>query len=181
MEMKKVMALLFLSFAMSLTSCNDEEEIDVPVLVDALDRGLIVRIDDDDTATVDGKYFGLSGLIPVTQASHALVECPPAPFDPETYWWICRMSHPNGHAIANGSASPTIDDFAVYEESPSEEYPTDMTFSIYFSQKPEHYPHHAAAPYQALRGLIVAWGVQWRNARENRCNSPVWAPYCNQE
>jgi hypothetical protein len=38
------MALLFLSFAMSLTSCNDEEEIDVPVLVDALDRGLIVRI-----------------------------------------------------------------------------------------------------------------------------------------
>jgi hypothetical protein len=178
--MKKLMALLFLLFGLSVISCNDEKEVDVPALVDALDQGLIVRVEDD-VATIDGEYFGISNLIPVTQLSHALIECPPTPFDPVTYWWICRMSHPNGHAIANGSASPTIDDFAVYEESPSEEYPTDMTFSIYFSQKPEHYPHHAAAPYQALRGLITAWGAQWKNARENRCNSPVWAPYCNQE
>jgi hypothetical protein len=179
--MKKLTVLLVLSFALSLTACEDAKEIDVPVLVEALDQGLIVRIDEDDIATVDGKYFGLSGLIPVTQKSHALVECPPAPFDTETYWWLCRMNHPNGHAIARDSASPTMDDFAVYEESPSEEYPTDMTFSIYFSQKPEHYPNHAAAPYQSLRGLITAWSVQWGNARENRCNSPVWAPYCNQE
>jgi hypothetical protein len=178
--MKKLMVLLSLSLGMLLIACNDDKEIDVPVLVDALDQGLIIRIDDN-IATVDGKYFGMANLVPITQSSNALVECPPSPFDPGTYWWICRMSHPNGHAIARESVSPTMDDFSVYEESPSEEYPTDMTFSIYFSQKPEHYPNHAAAPYQALRGLITAWSVQWGNARENRCNSPVWAPYCNQE
>jgi hypothetical protein len=179
--MKKLMALLFLLFGLSVISCNDEKEVDVPALVDALDQGLIVLIDDYDTATVDGKYFGMANLIPVTQTSYALVECPPPPWDPETYWWICRMNHPTGHAIARDSASPTLDTFSTYEESPSEAYPTDMTFSIYFSQKPEHYPNHAAAPYQDLRGIVAAWGSGWGDALEARCNSPEYGVYCNQD
>lgn len=174
--------VLFLVCALWLTACQDEpEHVEVPFLVQALDEGLIIKVDQSNVATVDGEIFGVVDGLVISQSKAALVECPPAPFDPVTYWWVCQMNHPKGHAIAKNIAEPTLEDFHVYEESPSEEYPTDMTFSILFSQKPEHYPNHAAGPVAALRGLVTAWSVKWGNARVARCNSPVWAPYCQQE
>ena len=176
------MTVLFLVFALWLTACQDDPEpIEVSSLIAALDDGLIIKVDHDKVATIQGDVFGAMPELNISQSKLALTECPPAPFDPEVYWWVCAMNHPKGHAIAKNVAEPTLDDFNVYEESPSEEYPTDMTFTIFFSQKPEHYPNHANGSVAALRGLVTAWSVQWGNARVARCNSPVWAPYCNQE
>jgi hypothetical protein len=182
-----MLRFLLIVLACSFLACEPECECEVDTEIDsvvadllkATGAGEIVKIGEVDEVA-DGGISRFSAL-PVATNKLALTTCPALGLSSPEFDWFCEMTHPNGHAIAKDSGSPTLDDFSVYEESPSDEYPTDMTFRIFFSQKPEHYPNHATGPVAALRGLVTAWGAGWNTAREARCNSPVWAPYCAAE
>lgn len=177
-----------------LISCQDDkpEVISQSYLIDILETGAIVRVDQEksedneiekNVASVNGEIIGVLKDLTLSQSTFALTQCPPPPFNPTTYWWICQMQETKGHALGRGPAywsggeDPTVADIGVYEESPTEEYPADMTSSLLFSQKPEHWPNWVGAPNEnALFGLMIAkfeGHNKWENPHHDWCDKDV--------
>ena len=166
------MPFIFVLLSLLFLACEPaEKNLEFEFLLDATAAGAIVRVDSDAVASINGEA---QGIVPIGVNKLAVTTCPPAwtGLDPGTYWWFCEMNETKGHAIAPAAANPIVDDINIYEESPSDDYPTDMTFRIFFSQKPEHYPNWCATNvnHLALRGCFAALGAGWNNARVDWCS-----------
>lgn len=119
------------------------------------------------------------GAVTVRELRNALATCPALGLPSPAYDWFCVEENENGRVVANDSASPTLDDFAVYDEYPSVAYPSPMTSRLFFSQT--IYPNHWGGPWQAMRGQVQSWSAAWGNARVDWCNHPVHGERCNQD
>lgn len=197
-----VLSGLFVACEPDCEDCDTGEDEELTplqeILIEATSEGTVVRVVEtsdsfdienaNNVGSFDGANlmsspffataeFGLYGAIGTWES--ALATCPALGLPSPEYDWFCVEENQNGRVVAKDDAEPDIDSFQVYDEYPSVEYPDPMTSRLFFSQT--IYPNHWGGPYQAMRGIVTAWGAGWGNARVARCNSPVWASYCNQE
>ena len=197
--MKKIILVAFVVFGMSCEpECNGEfDTVEVEslsplqrFLTEAAADGTVVRVEEtggfknaNNVGSFDGAKFNLTSEFELYGSigtwESALATCPALGLPSPEYDWFCVESNANGRVVAKDDAEPDVDSFQVYDEYPSVQYPVPMTSKLYFSQT--IYPRHWGGPWQAMRGIVTAWGAGWGTAREARCNSPVWEDFCNQE
>lgn len=184
------------------TEIGDELPPVQSAIVKAAWGGSVVILDEDESDVVEihgvtGIEFAFTwevlgitetefksfGLLSIREVRSALATCPALGLPSPTYDWFCMLDDPNGNVIARDE-TPDENSFQIYDEYPSEEYneidyPSGMISRRFFSS--DIYQKHWGGPWQAMRGIITAWGAGWNTAREARCNSPVFGVYCNQE
>lgn len=207
--MKLILILLIISFFGCEPECKDCEDCDTSIgdelppvqsaIVKAAWGGSVVTLDEDgsDAVEINGvagveftftwevlgvheAEFRSFGVLSIREFRSALATCPALGLPSPTYDWFCMHDDPDGRVIARDE-TPDENSFQIYDEYPSEEYPSPMTSRVFFSQ--DIYPNHWGGPWQAMRGIVTAWsaGPEWGNALTARCNSPVFGVSCNQD
>ena len=160
--------------------CEDCVECDTNL--SPLQAEVIAAAKNGEVIVLDGisdvEFNGAVGVLQVREVRSALATCPALGLPSPQYEWFCMHDDANGRVIARDE-TPDENSFQIYDEYPSEEYPSPMTSRVFFSQ--DIYPKHWGGPWQSMRGIVTAWGAGWDTAREARCNSPVFGSSCNQE
>ena len=168
-----IVGLLFVNCETDIPEFSEQEGM--KFVAKQVKQGRIVEVDND------GISIGgiIVGVIEVKQSRKNLITCDPFGWGPE-YDWFCKMTGSKGRSIARYSESPESSDFGVHNESPSEDYPTDMTSTLYYSSDYFVHASDTDVSYQALRSAVASWGAGWDDARIDYCSidSPT---RCNQD
>jgi hypothetical protein len=175
--MRKILMTLF---AMAMFSACEPECPECPdptleeIITELAERGHVVDAKVKyNELLIDGEFFGIYDDMEITVKKDPLLVCDPFGWGPE-YDWLCTMTGSKGRALGRQPVvDPEFTDVFLYTETGSLEQPLDMTSTMYFSAKPEHYPNYidTNANPQAFFGLTVAkWGIDWEDALNDWCD-----------